>query len=108
MFLMPSRFEPCGLTQMYALRYGTAPIVRATGGLVDTVSPFDGNGRGVGFRFDVADGTGMMWAIDQALATFRQKKAWKALQKNGMALDFSWERSAQGYVDLYRRAGEKV
>jgi starch synthase len=108
MFLMPSRFEPCGLTQMYALRYGTAPIVRSTGGLVDTVSPFDGNGGGTGFRFDTADGTGMMWAIDQALATFRQKKAWKALQKNGMALDYSWERSARSYLDLYRRAGEKV
>ena len=108
MFLMPSRFEPCGLTQMYALRYGTAPIVRSTGGLVDTVSPFDGKGRGVGFRFDMADGTGMMWAVDHALAAFKQKKTWKTLQKNGMALDFSWDRSAQSYVDLYRRAGEKV
>jgi starch synthase len=108
MFLMPSRFEPCGLTQMYAMRYGTVPIVRSTGGLVDTVSPFDGNAGGTGFRFDTADGTGMIWAIDQALAAFKRKKAWKALQKNGMALDFSWERSAGEYVSLYRRAGEKV
>jgi starch synthase len=108
MFLMPSRFEPCGLTQMYSLRYGTAPIVRSTGGLVDTVLPFDGNGQGTGFRFDSADGTGLVWAIDQALAAYKQKKAWKTLQKNGMGLDFSWERSAQGYVDLYRRAAQKV
>jgi starch synthase len=108
MFLMPSRFEPCGLTQMYSLRYGTAPIVRSTGGLVDTVLPFDGNNRGTGFRFDSADGTGLVWAIDQALAAYKHKKAWKTLQRNGMSLDFSWERSAQSYVDLYRRAAQKV
>jgi len=108
MFLMPSRFEPCGLTQMYSLRYGTAPIVRSTGGLVDTVTPFDGNNQGTGFRFDSADGTGLVWAIDQALAAYKNKKAWKTLQKNGMGLDFSWERSAERYVDLYRRAAQKV
>jgi starch synthase len=108
MFLMPSRFEPCGLTQMYALRYGTAPIVRSTGGLVDTVAPWDGGARGTGFRFDAADGTGMMWAVDQALFAFKDKKAWRALQANAMAQDFSWERSAREYVALYRRAAGKV
>jgi len=105
MFLMPSRFEPCGLTQMYSLRYGTVPIVRATGGLVDTVDPWDpATGEGTGFRFDYPDGTGMMWALDQALATYQDRKAWTRLMKNGMARDFSWTRSARAYVDLYRRA----
>ncbi len=105
MFLMPSRTEPCGLTQMYALRYGTAPIVRAAGGLVDTVEPWDGkSGRGTGFRFDTPDGTGLMWAIDQALAAFRDRKGWAKLMRNGMSRDFSWDRSARSYVELYRRA----
>jgi starch synthase len=105
LFLMPSRFEPCGLTQMYSLRYGTVPVVRATGGLVDTVEPWDAaTGKGTGFRFDHADGTGMMWALDQALAAHEDREAWARLMKNGMARDFSWTRSARGYVDLYRRA----
>jgi starch synthase len=109
MFLMPSRSEPCGLTQMYALRHGTIPIVRSTGGLVDTVEPFDAaGGTGTGFRFDTPDGTGLMWAIDQALAAFRQRDAWTALMRRAMARDFSWDRSAREYVDLYRRAMEKA
>jgi starch synthase len=109
MFLMPSRFEPCGLTQMYSLRYGTVPIVRATGGLVDTVEPWDpGTGTGTGFRFDNPDGTGLMWAIDQALAAFADREAWTRLMRNGMQKDFSWDRSAGLYVDAYRRALTKV
>ena len=109
MFLMPSRFEPCGLTQMYALRYGTVPIVRATGGLVDTVEPCDAaHGTGTGFRFDNADGTGLMWALDQALAALKDKKGRERLLRNGMARDFSWERSARAYVELYRRAMSRV
>jgi len=109
MFLMPSRTEPCGLTQMYALRHGTIPIVRSTGGLVDTVEPYDdAKGTGTGFRFDTADGTGLMWAVDQALAAFRQRDDWTALMRRAMARDFSWERSAREYVELYRRAMEKV
>ena len=105
MFLMPSRTEPCGLTQMYALRYGTVPIVRAAGGLVDTVEPWEAKGgRGTGFRFDTPDGTGLMWAIDQALAAFRERKGWAKLMRNGMSRDFSWDRSARSYVELYRRA----
>jgi starch synthase len=104
-FLMPSRFEPCGLTQMYSLRYGTVPIVRSTGGLIDTVEQFDPvTGRGTGFRFDTADGTGMMWALDQALAAQNEADGWKRLQRNGMGRDFSWERSARLYVEAYRRA----
>ena len=105
MFLMPSRFEPCGLTQMYSLRCGTVPIVRATGGLVDTVEPWDpSTGHGTGFRFDHADGTGMTWALDQALAAYQDRESWQRLMKNGMAKDFSWTRSARQYVELYRRA----
>jgi starch synthase len=109
MFLMPSRDEPCGLTQMYALRHGTIPIVRSTGGLVDTVEPYDGErGTGTGFRFDTPDGTGLLWAVDHALGAFRDRDAWTALVKRAMAQDFSWERSARAYLDLYRRAMEKV
>jgi starch synthase len=105
MFLMPSRSEPCGLTQMYALRYGTVPIVRTTGGLADTVAPYDpATGQGTGFRFDHADGTGLMWAIDQALAAHADRRGWKRLMRHGMRADFSWDRSASAYVDLYRQA----
>ncbi len=109
LFLMPSRTEPCGLTQMYALRYGTIPVVRSTGGLVDTIEPYDAaKGTGTGFRFDTPDGTGLLWALDQALAARKDRKAWTALMRRAMARDFSWERSAGEYVDLYRRATEKV
>ena len=109
MFLMPSRFEPCGLTQMYSLRYGTVPIVRSTGGLVDTVEPYDAvTGKGTGFRFDVADGTAVMWALDQALDLWSDRAAWRRLMRNGMSRDFSWDRSAVGYEELYRRAMAKV
>jgi starch synthase len=109
MFLMPSRFEPCGLTQMYSLRYGTVPIVRATGGLVDTVEPWDPDtATGTGFRFDNPDGTGLMWAIDQALGAFADEAAWARLMENGMKKDFSWDRSAALYVEAYRRALTKV
>jgi starch synthase len=88
---------------MYSLRYGTVPIVRATGGLADTVEPFNGL-KGTGFTFDTPDGTGLIWALDQALKVFSDRPSWERLMKNGMARDFSWERSARGYVDLYRRA----
>jgi len=108
-FLMPSRFEPCGLTQLYALRYGTVPVVRSAGGLVDTVEPWDAaTGTGTGVRFDEPDGTGLMWAIDQALAAYGDKRAWKRLMKNGMSKDFSWDRSARAYEDLYRKAIAKA
>jgi starch synthase len=94
---------------MYSLRYGTVPIVRATGGLVDTVEPYDpASGRGTGFRFDHADGTGLIWAIDAALSAYRNKKTWRRLMRNGMARDFSWERSARAYVQLYERARAKA
>jgi starch synthase len=103
MFLMPSRDEPCGLSQLYAMRYGTPPIVHAAGGLVDTVEPWDPAAQtGTGFRFDTPDGTGFMWALDQALATWRERDAWRGLQRNGMRRDSSWESSARAYEQVYR------
>jgi len=108
-FLMPSRFEPCGLTQMYSLRYGTVPVVRSTGGLYDTVEPWNPvTGQGTGFRFDNPDGTGLMWALDEALKAIQDGATWKRLMRNGMEKDFSWDRSAEAYVGVYRRAMGKV
>jgi starch synthase len=107
LFLMPSRSEPCGLTQMYSLRYGTVPIVRATGGLVDTVEPYDPRtGKGTGFRFDAATPSALLAALDHALAVYRDRRAWRRLMQSGMSRDFGWERSAEQYVELYRRAIE--
>jgi starch synthase len=109
MFLMPSRYEPCGLTQMYSMRYGTVPIVRSTGGLVDTVQPYDdATGEGTGFRFDMPDGTGLMWAIDRALGVYQEPRAWQRVMRSGMTRDFSWERSARQYVELFRHARARV
>jgi starch synthase len=109
MFLVPSRFEPCGLTQMYSLRYGTAPIVRSTGGLVDTVEHHvPGSDSGTGFRFNNADSTALLWALDQALTTYSRPDEWLALQRRGMRMNFSWERSAAQYVDLYEAAAQSA
>lgn len=105
MLLIPSRFEPCGLTQMYSMRYGTIPIVRATGGLADTVQHFDLRSRqGTGFVFDYPDGTGLVWAIDQALAAYAKPGPWTVLMQNAMARDFSWDVSAERYEAVYSRA----
>ena len=103
-FLMPSRFEPCGLNQMYSLRYGTVPVVRAVGGLVDTVRPYiPRNGQGTGFLFADYHPAAMMRALATALAAFANKKIWTRLQRNGMRADFSWDRSAGEYVKMYQR-----
>ncbi len=105
---MPSRFEPCGLNQMYSLRYGTVPVVRAVGGLVDTVRPYNpGNGQGNGFLFADYRPRVMMETVRTALATYPNKKIWTRLQKNGMKADFSWGRSAAEYVKMYKRLGPK-
>jgi starch synthase len=103
LFLMPSRFEPCGLNQMYSLRYGTVPVVRAVGGLVDTVEDFDGWQRGTGFRFRDYTPSALVTAVRRALDTFRDRRAFRGLVLRGMAEDNSWERSAGRYEALYRR-----
>lgn len=102
-FLMPSRFEPCGLNQMYSLRYGTVPVVRAVGGLEDTVEDYDGWRRGTGFKFREATPGAFLLAVRRALDTFRDHAAWRGLQQRGMAADHSWDRSARAYEALYRR-----
>jgi starch synthase len=105
MFLMPSRFEPCGLSQMYALRYGTIPIVRATGGLDDTVQNFAPRTRqGMGFKFEEYDRRALLKSLRAALETYRHPDLWKAMQANGMAKDFSWKASAAAYSTLYEAA----
>ncbi|MGH7316743.1 MAG: glycogen synthase GlgA [Candidatus Rokuibacteriota bacterium] len=104
-FLMPSRYEPCGLGQLIALRYGGAPIVRRTGGLADTVTEFDPARRvGTGFVFDAFTPDALLVAVRRAASTFRQPLLWKALVRNAMAEDFSWDASAREYVTLYRKA----
>lgn len=104
-FLMPSRFEPCGLTQLYALRYGTVPIVRSTGGLCDTVVDATpaalAEGLATGFRFERAAAADLVGAVDRALGVWQDRAAWRGLQRTGMTQDFSWERSAGAYQDLY-------
>ena len=103
MFLMPSRYEPSGLNQIYSLKYGTVPVVRATGGLDDTIEDFDPlSGNGNGFKFADYSGQAFLSAIKRALAVYMSEKAWKQVTANGMAADFSWERSAREYLDLYR------
>jgi starch synthase len=100
-FLMPSRFEPCGLNQMYSLRYGTVPVVRAVGGLDDTVEDYDGWNRGTGFKFRDYAPAALLLAVRRALDAHRDKKAWRGLVTRGMAQDFSWDRSAERYEALY-------
>ncbi len=103
LFLMPSRFEPCGLNQMYSLRYGTVPVVRAVGGLADTVEDYDGWNRGTGFRFVEYAPHALLTAVRRALDVHRDRRAWRGLMTRGMAEDNSWERSAARYEALYRR-----
>jgi starch synthase len=105
MFLMPSRFEPCGTSQMIAMRYGCVPIVRATGGLADTVQDVDpASDQGTGFVFRAYDRWMLFAAIVRAIETFKRPEVWQRLQVRGMKADFSWRQSALQYVDLYRRA----
>jgi starch synthase len=105
MFLMPSRYEPCGLNQIYSLKYGTVPVVRATGGLDDTIENIDvTTGKGTGFKFHEYSGEALLETIHRALQVYQDKKAWTQLMKNGMAKDFSWTASAREYVKVYERA----
>lgn len=104
MFLMPSRYEPCGLNQLYSLRYGTVPVVRRTGGLGDSVQPYDPTtGRGTGIVFEHFDAAAMDWALGTALALYANRGHWRRMQANGMAMDFSWGRQAARYVEVYHR-----
>ncbi len=101
-FLMPSKYEPCGLNQMYSMRYGTVPVVRATGGLADTVQEFDpATGKGTGFRFDHYAPEPFRDAIVKALNHWDDKPTWDRIVRNGMTMDFSWSRSAARYAELY-------
>lgn len=103
MFMMPSKFEPCGLNQMYSLKYGTIPIVRAVGGLDDTVQNFDSvRGQGNGFKFREYRADKFLEKIYEALFAYHDKDAWRRLQWNGMTADNSWENTARKYVQLYR------
>jgi len=109
MFLMPSRYEPCGLNQLYSLRYGTVPVVRETGGLADTVREFDPVSReGNGFVFQSFDAEDMVMALRRALAVHAEPDLWRALQRNGMSQDFSWRVSADGYDHLYAEARHRI
>jgi len=104
MFLMPSRYEPCGLNQIYSLKYGTVPIVRATGGLDDTIEPWDARtGKGTGFKFTEYTGEALLATIKQALLAFRDQSSWQTLMRNGMGRDFSWGASAREYGKIYDR-----
>ena len=103
-FLMPSLYEPCGLNQMYSLKYGTVPVVRRTGGLADSVSQYSpASGHGTGILFDNFDGTALRWALDTTLDLFARKDHWRRIIANGMAEDFSWTRQGALYIDQYRR-----
>lgn len=104
LFVMPSRYEPCGLNQMYSLRYGTIPIVHRTGGLADTVAQWSPSRRtGTGFLFDHHDPAGLRWAIEAAMATYRDKDAWKQIVAQAMGQDFSWATQARAYESLFAR-----
>jgi starch synthase len=103
-FVMPSLYEPCGLNQMYSLRYGTVPVVRRTGGLADSVQLYEpATGRGTGILFADFNGQAMAWALDTALDLYAKPEHWRRMMLNGMAQDFSWDKQGQQYVELYRR-----
>jgi starch synthase len=104
LYLMPSRFEPCGLAQMYALRYGSVPVVRAVGGLDDTVIDVDADKkRGTGFKFEAYRTEALLAAVTRALNTFRDGKAFREVVRRGMKADFSWSKSARAYEALYQQ-----
>jgi len=104
MFLIPSRYEPCGLNQMYSLKYGTVPIVSGVGGLDDTIEDFDpSTKKGNGFKFKEARTKALLEAVKRALKTYLDKPTWNKLIKNGMAMDFSWDHAAERYTQLYQK-----
>ena len=106
-FLMPSVFEPCGLSQMIAMRYGTVPVVREVGGLKDTVTDADCPGGGTGFTFLTCDSEGMLWALRRAVERWRDATAWRAIVARGMNQDFTWSQSAERYKAMYQEMGTR-
>ena len=102
---MPSRFEPCGLNQFYSMRYGTPPVVRATGGLADSVTDTseitESDASATGFVFETASAEALAGAMRRAIALRAERRRWRALQRNGMRGDYSWRRSAGAYLALY-------
>jgi len=109
MFLMPSRYEPCGLNQMYSLKYGTVPIVRETGGLADTIKEFDpGTGEGNGFKFKDYSSKALLGKVEKALSVYHNQERWLKLTKNAMEEDFSWKKSALKYEQIYNQILEEA
>lgn len=107
-FLMPSKYEPCGLNQIYSLKYGTVPIVRATGGLDDTIEEWNAElGTGTGFKFHGYNPLDLLAAIDRALSAFRNKEGWMQLMRNGMARNYSWRQPAREYAAVYDEAARR-
>jgi starch synthase len=109
---MPSKYEPCGLNQIYSMKYGTVPVVRKTGGLADTVKDWDeqnhfGFNDGNGFSFHDYSGFALYKSIERAVNTFQQKNVWLKIQKNGMRKNYSWGYSAEKYLEVYKLAMEK-
>jgi starch synthase len=103
-YLMPSRFEPCGLNQLYSLRYGTVPIVHATGGLEDTIEDISEDGSaGTGFKFRAYTSQGLLGSVQRAIALHGKADTWTEIMRRGMRKDFSWDRAAQDHLTLYRR-----
>jgi starch synthase len=107
MILIPSRYEPCGLTQMIAMRYGCIPVGSATGGLKDTITDYEEGPSGTGFVFQPVEPQALANIIRKAIMIFADQRKWRGLQLRAMAVDFSWERSAQEYLQLYQRATEE-
>ncbi|MBU1693987.1 MAG: glycogen synthase GlgA [Verrucomicrobia bacterium] len=103
-YMMPSRFEPCGLNQLYSLKYGTIPIVHTTGGLDDTIQDIDSEGReGTGFKFRTYTPEGLLHAVNRALALYRRREIWTSVVRRAMAQDFSWDRAAEEYLRIYQQ-----
>lgn len=108
LFLMPSKYEPCGLNQIYSLKYGTVPVVRATGGLDDTIEEWNAErGTGTGFKFYGYDPMDLLAAVDRALAAFRDKEGWTRLMRNGMSRNYSWQQPAREYAAVYAEAAQR-
>jgi starch synthase len=112
-FLMPSQYEPCGLNQIYSLKYGTVPVVRKTGGLADTVQDWNeyneyGQDIGNGFSFFEYSAKTLLQAVERAINDFHNKSVWKKIQRNGMMKDYSWKHSAEKYIEVYKKKSFKV